>query len=74
MATITLRRSVPSPEGSMFGDEATITTSRSGAIMKEHIAKLVAALAYGDRIKNGDEVLVSDNSSTRLITVDFADA
>ncbi len=81
MATITLRRAIPTPDsGKIFGDGATVTTSRL-LVVKEaihkgeaYMANMVIALAYGDRVRNGDEVLLSDGEYTRLITVDFVDA
>ena len=72
-AKIVLRRSIPTPDGGkMFGDGETVMTTRPDVVKDVVLANLTIALAYGDRVSDGDEVLISDQRHTRLITVDFA--
>ena len=54
----------------MFYDRVELG-GRSGDGLSERYCKIAAALAYGDKLRNGYRILVSDGARAKEITVDF---
>ena len=58
----------------VFGDEVVLATSLYLDIADKRVRDTAIALAYGDKVKNGDLVLLNRVTYSMLVRVDFADA
>ncbi len=68
--TLWLRRTMPSNNNDIFSDEVKITSS-PGLPITKRMCKLIAAFAYGDKLSQGDRVLVSSETLTTIIDIDY---
>ena len=68
MSRITVRRTQDLLGCEVFGDPVVLAGTGG---LTHKFCSTTAVLAYGDKLKNGDRVLVVDGERAREITVDF---